>query len=45
MSLKEAPGGPEASHRSGSALQDMSGNPLLGVTRHGEQGLKVIETE
>jgi hypothetical protein len=23
----------------------MSGNPILGVTRHGEQGLKVVETE
>ena len=28
-----------------SGLEGMSGNPLLGLTRDGEQGLKVIETE
>ncbi len=29
----------------GSALQDMSGNPLFCLTDNSEQGLKVIETE
>jgi hypothetical protein len=43
--MKEAPGGPEASHSRSSMLQDMSGNPLLGFTRDSEKRLKVIETE
>ena len=28
-----------------ATLQDMSGNPLLGVTRYGDKALKIIETE
>jgi hypothetical protein len=41
----EALGGAEASQRSFLALQDMSGNPLFGFMRNGEQSLEVIETE
>jgi len=45
MSRKEAPGGPEASQSSSLMLQGVSGDPLLGLTRHGDKGLKVIETK
>ena len=31
--------------KSGSALQDMSGDPLLGFVRYSEQSLKVIKTK
>ena len=40
-----APGRPEASQWRSSTLQGMSENPLLGLTRHGDKGFKVIETE
>jgi len=43
--VKEAPGRPAASHGSGPTLQDMSGNPLLRVTRDGDKRFKVVETE
>jgi len=42
---KGSAGSPEASQWSGSAFQDMSGDPLLGLTRDSENRLKVIETE
>ena len=45
MSRREAPGWPEASHGTRSAFQGVSGDPLLGLTRDGEKGLKVIKTE
>lgn len=35
----------EASYGTRSVLQRVSGDPFLGVTCHGEQGFKVIETE
>ena len=41
----EASGGPKASQGSGSALQWMSGDPLLGFMSNGHKSLKVIETE
>jgi hypothetical protein len=40
--MKEASGGPEASQSRSSTLQDMSGNPLLGMMRDGDKGLKII---
>ena len=43
--VREAPGGPEASHSRSSMLQDMSGDPLLGLVHNSDKGLKVIETE
>ena len=45
MRVREASGWPKASHGSRSALQGMSGNPLLGLTRDDDKGLKFIETE
>jgi hypothetical protein len=36
---------PKASHRSGSALQDMGSDPLLRFIRYGEQCVEVIQTE
>jgi len=42
---KGSPGWPEASQGSSSALQGMSGNPLLRLTRDGDKGLKVTETK
>jgi len=44
MELKEAPGGPEASHGISSTLQGVSGNPLVSLKRHVHQGLKVVKT-
>ena len=43
--MMEVPGWPEASHGSSSAFQGMSGNPLLGLTRDGDQGFEVTETK
>jgi hypothetical protein len=42
---KEAPRGRRLPRKKSSTLQGMSGNPLLGLTRDGEQSLKVIETD
>ena len=40
-----SPGWPEASPGNSLALQDVSGNPVLGVTSDGDKGFEVIETE
>ena len=42
---REDSGWPEAPHSRSSTLQAMSGNPLLGLMRDDDKGLKVIETE
>ena len=44
-SVKEAPGGPEASQENHSALQRMSIDPLLCLEGHIHEGLEVVETE
>jgi hypothetical protein len=43
--MRKAPGEPEASHGSRSALHDMTSDPFLRFPRDGEKGLNVIETE
>jgi hypothetical protein len=45
MGRREASGWPETSQRDSSMLQGVSGDPLLGLTRHAHKRLKVIETE
>ena len=45
MQHKEAPGGPEASQESGSALQCMRVNPLLRLKGDIHEGIEVVETE
>jgi hypothetical protein len=45
MQNKEAPGWPEASQESGSALQGMSGHSLLRLEGDIHQRFEVIEVE
>jgi len=44
-SKREAPGDPEASPDRRSALHGVSGDPFLGLMGHGDERLKVAETE